>query len=712
MANAVLTIVGGVVGGPIGAVIGAVAGGAIDRAIFRPPGREGPRLSQLSVQTSAYGTPLPRLFGTMRVAGTVIWSTDLIESRSRSGGKGQPTTTQYSYSVSFAVALSARPIIRVGRIWANGKLLRGAAGDFKTPTGFRLHRGGEDQAPDPLIASAEGARAPAHRGLAYAVFEQFQLADYGNRIPSLTFEVIADEGAVGTGTIAADLSHGVVRGADGPALGGFSAYGDSVRVVLQTLAEAGGGWFAPVPGGLALSEDAGPAPLIEDAGFAARERRVLGARDIAPIDSVPRTVTLAHYDPARDYQAGVQQARRPGAGNRAARIDLPAALDAGAAQTLAEAALARAEAARERRQVALSVAALDIAPGAIVRIAGEAGRWRVADWSLEAMVLTLDLVRLARAATGGGASSGRVLAAPDEWPGATLLHAAELPPLDDAVLAAPRLLVAAAGSEPGWRRAALLLSTDAGARREEAGPAAAPAIIGTISTVPRAAGSALIDRAGSVEVLLAHAGMVLADADAGALDAGANLALVGEELLQFGRAEPLGGNRWRLSVLLRGRRGTESAAGAQQPGDRFVLLAPGALASLPLPLAVVGGTASVLASGPGDTDGPVRAEADVTGASLLPPAPVHLRVVRQADGRVLRWARRSRAGWRWADGGDVPLAEESERYRLRVLSGEAVVYATETAAPHLPLADVPPGRVELCQLGMFGASPPASLMLD
>ena len=63
----------------------------------------------------------------MRVAGTVIWSTDLIEDRNREGGgKGRPATTSYSYSASFAVALSARPVRAVHRIWADGKLLRGA----------------------------------------------------------------------------------------------------------------------------------------------------------------------------------------------------------------------------------------------------------------------------------------------------------------------------------------------------------------------------------------------------------------------------------------------------------------------------------------------------------------------------------------------------------------------------------------------------------
>src|SRR3546814_7053827 len=72
----------------------------VDPAIFKPKGREGPRLVDLKVQASTYGQQVPQLFGTMRVAGSVIWATDLIERRSkRGGGKGRPSTTEYSYAV-------------------------------------------------------------------------------------------------------------------------------------------------------------------------------------------------------------------------------------------------------------------------------------------------------------------------------------------------------------------------------------------------------------------------------------------------------------------------------------------------------------------------------------------------------------------------------------------------------------------------------------
>ncbi len=94
MATLVLTAVGSALGGPIGGAIGAALGRQADSLLFAPKARQGPRLKELEVQTSSYGTQIPAVLGTMRVAGTVIWATDLIERRTKSGGgKGRPSTS-------------------------------------------------------------------------------------------------------------------------------------------------------------------------------------------------------------------------------------------------------------------------------------------------------------------------------------------------------------------------------------------------------------------------------------------------------------------------------------------------------------------------------------------------------------------------------------------------------------------------------------------
>lgn len=51
MATLLLTVVGQAIGGPIIGAVGSIIGQTIDRAIFKPKGREGPRLTDLTVQT-------------------------------------------------------------------------------------------------------------------------------------------------------------------------------------------------------------------------------------------------------------------------------------------------------------------------------------------------------------------------------------------------------------------------------------------------------------------------------------------------------------------------------------------------------------------------------------------------------------------------------------------------------------------------------------
>ena len=71
MATLIFTALGTALGGPIGGALGSLIGNQIDRAVIGGPKREGPRLKELAVTTSSYGTPIARHFGTMRAAGTI-----------------------------------------------------------------------------------------------------------------------------------------------------------------------------------------------------------------------------------------------------------------------------------------------------------------------------------------------------------------------------------------------------------------------------------------------------------------------------------------------------------------------------------------------------------------------------------------------------------------------------------------------------------------
>lgn len=198
MATLVLQTAGAALGsflGPAGAAVGraagALIGNSIDRSLFGEDRIvEGSRLTDLTVQESREGAPIPVVFGRTRLSGQVIWATEFEEvvSEQEQGGKGGgPTTTTrtFSYFANFAVALCEGEISHVGRIWADGELI-----DTSGIT-MRLYRGSETQAPDSLIEAKQGAgQAPAYRGTAYVVFERLPLESFGNRLPQFSFEVV------------------------------------------------------------------------------------------------------------------------------------------------------------------------------------------------------------------------------------------------------------------------------------------------------------------------------------------------------------------------------------------------------------------------------------------------------------------------------------------------------------------------------------------
>lgn len=691
MATVVLTAVGTALGGPIGGAIGAVIGNVIDnQVLFKPKGREGARLSDLQVQTSSYGTQVPRLFGTMRVAGTVIWATDLKEVKSKSGGgKGRPSVTSYSYSASFAVALSARTIGQVKRIWADGNLLRGAAGDFKTElSAFRVHTGGDEQPVDPLIAAAEGVGlTPAHRGIAYVLFEDLALADYGNRIPSLTFEVEADGAAVAIGAMAEALSEGRLGGEALAAVDGFAASGSDVRAAIAPLVEAHGLALQSDEAGLRLTAASPVAEGEIDAGTLAR--RVNG-RDMDPVersgaaaDAVPVALSLRHYDAARDYQAGVQRVIRPGPGRQEQGMELLAVMAADAARVLATERLAGGWTGRATMGLRCDWRALALKPGAVVSVADAPGLWRIEEREWEAMAVRLALRRVPGA--GGvlptGASSGAIVRQVDAPHGVTTLMLADLPPIRDGVASAP-LLVAAASGGAGWRSAALFVMSESG-EAMPIGRSALRAVMGVTEAALPEGSVTLVDRHHGLNVTLLAEDMELNGADEAALGQGRNLCLVGRELVQFETAERIGPDRYRLSGLRRGLRGTEWAMATHVAGEPFLLIEEDRLVE---PLAALGSVGEagamlrVAAVGLGDV-APVEAALTIEGAALMPPSPVHLRVRPESGGWRLDWVRRSRAGWRWNSGGDVPLVEETERYAIRLLDGGLVVRSAESATP-------------------------------
>ena len=199
--------IGFIAGGPMGAALGASIGYGVTMEM---PTGEGPRLDQLRVQKSSYGDPLKLVYGNSRLSGSVIWMSEVTESKKTEGGKGGGGggTTTYSYTASVAIAICEGELLGINKIWADTNLIYDPSAGVNegyivksqnvpsnsNDTIIRLFLGEEDQPACSFIRAVE-PDAPAYRGVAYLVFEDLDLSPFGNRVPN--FSVLA----VGAGNI-------------------------------------------------------------------------------------------------------------------------------------------------------------------------------------------------------------------------------------------------------------------------------------------------------------------------------------------------------------------------------------------------------------------------------------------------------------------------------------------------------------------------------
>lgn len=183
--------------------VGAAIGGMLYPS--KGPENNGPRLSDLTVQTSTYGAFIPRAYSTIAMSGNLFWLENgqlkEVAKKASSGGKGgmmggggsgQKT---YSYYATFALGLcdcsNDRPIIGIRRLWIGPKLFYDAGSDDydtliksnQNAEGFQLYLGTDTQLADTRMEATLGAgNVPGYRGLAYIVFYDLPLADYGNSL--------------------------------------------------------------------------------------------------------------------------------------------------------------------------------------------------------------------------------------------------------------------------------------------------------------------------------------------------------------------------------------------------------------------------------------------------------------------------------------------------------------------------------------------------
>lgn len=723
--------IGGYIGGSIlgvssaaiGGFVGQAIGGLIDNMLF-PQKQTGPRLDDLTVTVSTYGKPLPLLYGPEnRVAGNVIWSTGLIETKKKTkqGGKGAPSVsvTEYTYRVSTAVAIGAGPMARLKKVWANNKLIYDVDGpvpdvDSQLFSAIRFYPGSASQNPDPTIESYVGAgKTPGYRGTAYVVIADLQLADYGNRIPNLEF-LIEAQPSITVGRVVADF---VERCGLPLNLVSTVALTDQVRGYAVAQAASGIGAIQPlalafdfdvteVGGGLrCVKRTASPAGIVLTEQLAGHEAS--GDRPDpltwkrSQVTGAPREATVTFPDPSRDWQPSSQVERRSegsSESNLGNEISVVMTADEGralAARLLWQAwtGIQTAEAQTDDRWIALE-------PGRSYYFQTPAGLEPLRVLRLTRGwngVIDLELRRDRDELYNHALPGVPSIVPPNDlhFPGLTEVILLDIPLLLDADDAkASGFYWGVVGSGRGWRGADFLRGTGPTGPFENISPQGLELTIGSANMLPAPAAGFDSrfdwDDVSVLRVTLRRQDMALESLDDADVVAGGNALYVGPvsgkggEIIQFGHAALVAPGVYDVSHLRRGQRGTEFAWGSHLPGEMAVLLEPGALQrsdfGVPdLNLARAYKAVSLLTL---EADTPAVAWAN-SGVGLRPYSPVDLIAEGPSGGGDvdLIWTRRSRIGE-----GVVPppLAEEFERYVVQIRNAAGTATVREVTVDDVP----------------------------
>jgi len=387
---------------------------------------------------------------------------------------------------------------------------------------------------------------------------------------------------------------------------------------------------------------------------------------------LPLEIVVQYPDPDAEYEPGAQYARRlSGASRDPTTISVPVVLSANEAQQLADVLLYEQWTRRMSHTLSLPPKYSRIEPADVISVPVDGTTYTllVVDKTEDDGLITLETVAedaAAYTAPGVGASvpAPPALSGPA---GPTVMHLLDIPILQDAD-DSPGFYAVAAGYYAGWRGAELWRSSDGGTtyeRTETSFLLAAP-VGAALTVLPNFSGGNVIDEHSTVEVYVF--GDELNSTTNDLLLAGANAAYLGGELIQFRTATLIAAGKYRLSGLLRGRKGTEQFMGTHAIGDLFVVLGADSARRVAVTSALIG----VARLYKGVTFGQTLAETpaqefSLAGVGLKPLSPVRFGGGRDASGNLtITWVRRSRVSAEWRDYVDTPLGETAESYEVDI----------------------------------------------
>lgn len=217
---------------------------------------------------------------------------------------------------------------------------------------------------------------------------------------------------------------------------------------------------------------------------------------------------------------------------------------------------------------------------------------------------------------------------------------------------------------------------------------AARASMGFLNSPLLRAAPGLVDQGAPLEVEMIH-GTLQSIQDAAFLNGG-NLVAVGDgspdnwELMQFRDAELIGPNQYLLTHRLRGQAGTDAFIPDEWPVGSWFVHLNGVPSQINL-VRALRRISQTFRIGPSKRsyDDPSYTETvrAFNGNGLRPYSPVHLRLSSGPEGVHATWIRRTRLDGDDWELPDVPLAEETESYTIRVGQSGQIIREAVVSTP-------------------------------
>lgn len=257
--------------------------------------------------------------------------------------------------------------------------------------------------------------------------------------------------------------------------------------------------------------------------------------------------------------------------------------------------------------------------------------------------------------------------------GETVMELLDLPafPYDEPQAGALRIAVS--GLDSGWHGSVIYRSDDGGGSYTRVATLPSTAIFGIALDALPDGRVQVMDEVNYVDVVLSS-NETLESVSVLAMFNGANVALIGNEVVQFATATLLEDSKYRLSNFLRGRLGTEHETDGHEAGERFLLL-NNRLGKEAATANTIGLPRLFKPVTVGATLGATDAITFVyQGKAWKPYRVAHIEAERDGGGNLtISWIRRTRCNGGLRDNVDVPLNESTERYEIDIMDGDEVV---------------------------------------